>query len=78
MLLSRNLSLAPRVGASHVCRKVFVLASCEVPGGAALSMVRSVSVAHAGREGVKLRYSFSHVILMASFLIGISSRFRPP
>jgi hypothetical protein len=55
VLSFRSLSLAPRVGASHDCRKVFSRARCEVPGGAALLIIRSVVMAQAGREGVKSR-----------------------
>lgn len=74
----RRLSLAPRFGTFHDCRKVFIRARCEVPGGAALSIMRSVIVAQRGREGVKLRYSFNHMISIASFLEWMFSRLRPP
>ncbi len=39
-----------------------------MPGGAALSMMRSVTAAQVGREGEKSRYDLSHIISMASFL----------
>ena len=74
----RRLSLAPRDGASHVCRKVFKRARCEVPGGAALLMIWSVTAAQVGREEVKFKYDFSHTISITSFLVWIFSRFRLP
>src|SRR5258707_9688759 len=63
---------------SHDCRKAFILASCEVPGGAALLMIRSVMVAQAGCKGEKSRYDLSQIISMASFLAWMLSRFSPP
>lgn len=78
MLSFRRFSLAPRVGASQDCRKTFIRARREVPGGAALLMIRSVIVAHVGRVGVKSRYVLSHVISMASFRARMLRRFRPP
>jgi hypothetical protein len=74
----RRFSLAPRVGAFHDWRKVFIRASREVPGGAALLMIRSVIMAQVGRDGEKLRYDLSHVISMALFLAYMFRRFRPP
>lgn len=49
-----------------------------LPGGAAWLMIRSVIVAHTGREGVKFRYDFSQTISMASFLAWMFNRLRPP
>jgi hypothetical protein len=74
----RSLSLAPQFGAFHDCRNVFSHARCEMPGGAAWLMIKSVIVAHMGREGVKFRYNFSQTISMASFLEWMFNRLRPP
>jgi hypothetical protein len=78
MLSFRRLCLAPWVGASHDCRKMFRRARCEVPGGAALLIIKSVSMVQVGCERVRFRYDFSHMISMASFLAWMFSRFRPP
>jgi hypothetical protein len=66
---------------SQVCRKVLTLIS----GSTLLSALcawcdSSVSAANAqsGRSSPKLRYDFSHVTAMASFLATMSSRFFPP
>ena len=78
VLLLRMFSLAPRVGASQDCRKEFIRARRDVPGGAALLMIRSVIVAHVGRDGEKLRYVLSHVSSMASLRALMFNRLRPP
>ena len=71
-------SLVPRVGASHDCRKEFIRAKREIPGGAALLMIKSVIVAHECRVGLKSRYAFSHMISIASFLVRMFRRSSPP
>lgn len=78
MLLFSVSSLTPRVGASHDCRKEFIRAKRDIPGGAALLMIKSVIVAHVCRLGLKSRYVFSHVISIASFLDCMFRRSSPP
>jgi len=68
----------PLVGADQRCRKGFIIAFLTMHSGADFSTIRSVIRAHSGRVGAKLRYAFSHMILIASFLASRSSRSRPP
>ena len=68
----------PLVGGVQDCVKVFILAIAKVPGGVAAFINRSVTITHAGCEGVRFRYALSHIISMASFQALMSNRFRPP
>lgn len=71
-------ALGPLVGTFQHCRKGFFLRSLIVVGGAIVLMMRSVIVAHVGRVCVKLRYVFSHIMSIASFLVLMLRRFSPP
>jgi hypothetical protein len=66
------------VGADQRWRKGFIIAFLTMHLGTDFSTIRSVIKAHSGRVGEKLRYAFSHMILIASFLASRSSRSRPP
>ncbi len=57
---------------------MFTCAMCDVPGGATLLRIRSMIVAHIGCVGVKLRYNFSHIMSIASFLALMFNRLKPP
>ena len=71
-------SLGPLEGGFHDCRKVFVVTMAEVPGGAVALMSMSLTIAHVGLEGIRLRWSLSQTSSIASFLVLMSSRFSPP
>src|SRR5260221_6146867 len=80
ILLTSSLSLfslGPLVGTFHTWRKGFPLASLTEWGGAAVCIMWSVIVAQGCRDGVKLRYAFSHMSSIASFLDSMSNRLRP-
>ena len=51
-IISAHLPLA---GGAQLCRKAFILAEWHVSGGAAASIMRSVTIAHAGRVPEKSR-----------------------
>ena len=66
------------MGGFQDCVKVLILAITEVPGGVAALIRRSVTIAQAGREGVRSRYDFSHMISIASFRALMFRMLRPP
>lgn len=74
----RIAALGPRVHGFQVCMKGLVLAWWSVPLGAAASTIMSVIFAHVGWFAVRLRYDFSHIISIASFLVVRSRSLRPP
>ena len=53
MLLLKRVKRGPFVGGFHDCKKVLKRAKFDVSGGAAALMMRSVTLAHVGREGEK-------------------------
>jgi len=77
MSLFMRFALCPLSGAVHVCRNRFSLAFLIDWGGAGVSMMWSVTVAHFCWDGVKFRYAFNQMISIASFLDLISRIFRP-
>ena len=66
---------------SQDCRKIFTCCF-EWMAPALATTLRpisaSVAKAHAGREWSRVRYLFSHIISMASFLDSMSTRPIPP
>ena len=78
VLSFRFMALWPLVGASHVCRKTFILAFLLVLSGPDALIIRSRTLTHVGRDGVSVRYSCSHIMSIASFLALMSSRLSPP
>jgi len=71
-------TLWPLSGAVQVCMNGFTLAFLIDWGGAAASMMWSVTVAHFCQDGEKFRYVFNQMISIASFLDLMSRTFRPP
>ena len=78
MSLFMHFALCPLSRAVHVCRNGFSLAFLIDWGGAAASMMWSVTVAHFCQDGAKFRYAFNQMISIASFLDLMSRIFRPP
>jgi len=78
MLSFRSSALGPLCGMVHVCKKGLFIASSTNLGGAVASIVWSVMATQECCMGEKLRYNFSHMILIASFLDSMSRIFRPP
>ena len=65
-LLTSALQLVPHRVLLLDCVNVLTLTSTEVPGRAAVLMMRSMTIAQVGQDRDMSRYNFSHIISIAS------------